>query len=78
MAEFTGNTLLKNAEVDNWDEIFKVLVGKTYQSKLIIVIDEFQYIGRSNAAFPSIFQRIWEEIQREYIVFRLSWQQRLQ
>ena len=62
VAEFTGNTLLKNAEVDNWDEIFKVLVGKTYQSKLIIVIDEFQYIGRSNAAFPSIFQRIWEEI----------------
>ena len=62
VAEFTGSTLLKNAEVDNWDEIFKVLVGKTYQSKLIIVIDEFQYIGRSNAAFPSIFQRIWEEI----------------
>lgn len=62
VAEFTGNTLLKNAEVDNWDEIFKVLVGKTYQSKLIIVIDEFQYIGRSNAAFPSIFLRIWEEI----------------
>lgn len=62
VAEFTGNTLLKNAEVDNRDEIFKVLVGKTYQSKLIIVIDEFQHIGRSNAAFSSIFQRIWEEI----------------
>jgi len=27
----------------------------------VIVIDEFQYIGKSNPAFPSIFQRIWEE-----------------
>lgn len=32
-----------------------------FESKPVIVIDEFQYIGRSNPAFPSIFQRIWEE-----------------
>lgn len=25
-------------------------------------MDEFQYIGKANPAFPSIFQRIWEEI----------------
>ena len=25
-------------------------------------IDEFHYIGKSNPAFPSVFQRIWEEI----------------
>ncbi len=24
-------------------------------------MDEFQYIGRANPAFPSVFQRIWEE-----------------
>ena len=27
----------------------------------MIVIDEFQYIGKANPAFPSVFQRIWEE-----------------
>ena len=27
----------------------------------IIVFDEFQYIGKSEPSFPSIFQRIWEE-----------------
>ena len=32
-----------------------------FDSKPVIVIDEFQYIGRSNPAFPSVFQRIWEE-----------------
>ena len=28
-------------------------------------VDEFQYIGKSNPAFPSIFQRIWEEILKD-------------
>ena len=33
-----------------------------FEQKPAIVMDEFQYIGRSNPAFPSVFQRIWEEI----------------
>ena len=33
-----------------------------FDRKPVIVMDEFQYIGKSNPAFPSIFQRIWEEI----------------
>ena len=33
-----------------------------FDSKPVIVIDESQYIGKSNPAFPSVFQRIWEEI----------------
>ena len=32
-----------------------------FEAKPVIVIDEFQYIGKSNPAFPSVFQRIWEE-----------------
>ena len=36
-----------------------------FEKKPIIVIDEFQYIGKSNPAFPSIFQRIWEEILKD-------------
>ena len=30
-----------------------------------MVIDEFQYIGKSNPAFPSIFQRIWDEVLKD-------------
>lgn len=30
--------------------------------RLVIVIDEFQYIGKSNPAFLSVFQRIWDTI----------------
>lgn len=61
-ADFIGNELLKSAEVKNWDVIFKAIADTTFESKPVIVIDEFQYIGKSNPAFPSIFQRIWEEL----------------
>lgn len=60
-ADFLGSDLLKNSEVKNWDVIFKTITEAAFDSKPVIVIDEFQYIGKSNPAFPSIFQRIWEE-----------------
>ncbi|MCI8670158.1 MAG: ATP-binding protein [Lachnospiraceae bacterium] len=60
-ADFLENELLKNADIKNWEVIFKTIAGATFNNKPVIVIDEFQYIGKSNPAFPSIFQRIWEE-----------------
>ncbi|MCI9149554.1 MAG: ATP-binding protein [Lachnospiraceae bacterium] len=61
-AEFIGSDLLWNAEVKNWDVIFRAITDTSFESKPVIVIDEFQYLGKSNPAFPSIFQRIWEEL----------------
>lgn len=60
-ADFIENDLLRNANTSDWDTIFKTIMEAEFQEKPIIVIDEFQYIGKSNPAFPSIFQRIWEE-----------------
>lgn len=60
-AEFTGNELLREANVSSWDVIFKTIMQTEFLQKPVIVIDEFQYIGKSNPAFPSVFQRIWEE-----------------
>lgn len=61
-ADFINSSLLRHAAVSNWDVIFKAIIDTEFDKKPIIVIDEFQYIGKSNPAFPSIFQRIWEEI----------------
>lgn len=60
-ADFLESDLLKNSEVKNWDVVFKAIAEADFDSNPIIVIDEFQYIGKSNPAFPSVFQRIWEE-----------------
>lgn len=64
VAEFTGNELLKTAAVD-WFTVFKTLIDYKTETKKIIVLDEFQYIGQSNAAFPSIMQKAWDTLLKE-------------
>ncbi len=60
-AEFINSDLLRDAKVSSWDTIFKAIMQTDFEAKPVIVIDEFQYIGKSNPAFPSVFQRILEE-----------------
>lgn len=65
VAEQTGNELLKSANIDGWDLIFKVWADTVCSEKKLMVIDEFQYLGKANSAFPSIFQRIWDTILKD-------------
>ena len=65
VAEFLNSDLLKNVEVKSWDVLFKAIIDTPFDSKPVIVLDEFQYLGKSNPAFPSAFQRIWEEILKD-------------
>lgn len=65
VADFINNDLLRNATVSDWDTIFKVIIETKFETKPIIVIDEFQYIGKSNNAFPSIMQRIWDTLLKD-------------
>lgn len=64
-ANFTGNALLKAANIQQWEPIFQVLADSIKEEKLILVLDEFQYLGKSNPAFPSVFQRIWDTILKD-------------
>ena len=64
-AEFINSDLLRNASVSDWDTIFKAITDTEFDAKPIIVIDEFQYIGKSNSAFPSIIQRIWDTMLKD-------------
>ena len=61
-ADFTGNDFLAEVSVDKWDTIFKAIVSAKWETKPVLIIDEFQYLGKANPAFPSVFQRIWDEI----------------
>lgn len=64
-ADFINSDLLRYADVKSWDVIFKAIMDAPHPSKPVIVLDEFQYLGKSNPAFPSIFQRIWEELLKK-------------
>lgn len=65
VADFCGNELLKNSKVESWDIIFKALQPKTVNEKLLIIIDEFQNLGKSNPSFPSILQKIWDTVLKD-------------
>ena len=51
----------------SWEAMFRYIASfaKRQEKKTIIVIDEFQYLAKSNPAVPSIFQRLWDELLRE-------------
>ena len=49
----------------NWDSIFRFVVNSESKKKIVFVIDEFQYLGKGNSAFPSVFQRIWDNILKD-------------
>ncbi len=65
-ADFLGNELLKNATVDRWEIIFQTIAEVSFNERIVIVIDEFQYLGKINSAFPSIFQRIWDTVLKPH------------
>lgn len=67
VAEQTCNELLLNANVDNWDMIFRVWIESDADSseKKLLILDEFQYLGKANSVFPSIFQKIWDTILKD-------------
>ena len=60
-AEYLDDALLGEAVLSRWEPIFERLVQSTRQERLVIVLDEFQYIGKSSPAFLSVFQRIWDQ-----------------
>lgn len=65
VADFTGNSLLKKGFDFTWDDIFEVIKDYKKDTKKIVVIDEFQYLGKTNKAFPSVFQRIWDNTLKD-------------
>ena len=64
-AEYINNELLKNASVDNWADIFREIVRAKTDRKKVIILDEFQYLGKADPAFPSVFQKIWDELLKK-------------
>ena len=71
IADFCNNDLLKNAKIDDWGVLFKTLISMSKEEKLVLVIDEFQYLGKSNPAFPSVFQKIWDTMLCTLCAFRI-------
>ena len=62
VAAFTNRPYLKNGSITDWIPLFTYFAEEPSTEKKILVIDEFPYLVHSNPAFPSLFQKIWDEI----------------
>lgn len=65
IAQFTNNSLLAKGSNFSWDDIFTAFRDYRPETKKVLVIDEFQYLGQVNPAFPSILQRIWDNVLKD-------------
>ena len=61
LARATGNRLLQNASFSDWADLFQAAADYKPEEKKVLVIDEFPYLVKTNPAFPSLLQSIWDE-----------------
>ncbi len=52
--------LLQNITFNDWESALIYFAQKSQEERLILVLDEFQYLCEDNAALPSLIQRFWD------------------
>jgi len=67
VADYFKDEFLKNISLNSFEQIFQYIANRN--EKLIIVIDEFQYLAKVNPAISSIFQKIIDEFLKNKNIF---------
>ena len=57
--------ILQKAVFTDWVDLFQVIADYKPEEKKVLVIDEFPYLVKTNSAFPSILQNVWDEILKD-------------
>jgi len=65
LSRTTKNSLLQRAAFSDWLDLFRVIADYRPSEKKVLVIDEFPYLVKTNAAFPSILQNAWDELLKD-------------
>ncbi len=61
-ADFLEDEFLREIELKSFEQIFSYLAKQNLPKKVVVVIDEFQYLGKLDKSIPSQFQYIVDEI----------------
>jgi len=62
VADFFNDSFLKSLDIKDIKQLFEYISKKTFEKKLIIIIDEFQYFAKIDVSLPSQFQYIVDEL----------------
>ncbi|MCY3740855.1 MAG: ATP-binding protein [Candidatus Poribacteria bacterium] len=55
-----NDPLLQNLVFDDWESALIYFAQQAEEKRLVLVLDEFQYLCEDNAALPSLIQRFWD------------------
>ena len=55
-----NDPLLQSLVFDGWESALIYFAQQAEEERLILVLDEFQYLCEDNAALPSLIQRFWD------------------
>ena len=62
VAEYIRTPLLADANISDWETLFRYIIQSKPDERKLIIIDEFQYIAKSHPPFISIMQKIWDNV----------------
>lgn len=62
VADFLEDEFLRDIKLKSFEQIFSYLAKQNFSKKIVVVIDEFQYLGKLDNSIPSQFQYIVDEI----------------
>jgi len=65
VTDFFDDDFLRDITIESFDKIFEYIAKKKLGKKLVIVIDEFQYLSKIDSSSVSIFQLIIDEILKD-------------
>jgi AAA+ ATPase superfamily predicted ATPase len=66
LSDFSGDPLLARVTANDWDTLFDLLIQRLdWTQKIVLVIDEFQYLAKTTLGFPSFIQGLWDEKFKE-------------
>lgn len=55
-----NDPLLQSIIFDDWESALIYFAQQAEEKRLVLVLDEFQYLCEDNAALPSLIQRFWD------------------
>jgi AAA+ ATPase superfamily predicted ATPase len=62
VADFLDDAFLRDIKLQDIKQLFKYLAKQNFEQKLVIIIDEFQYLSRLDNSMASQFQYIVDEV----------------
>ncbi len=65
LAKVLDAPYLSSVEQVSWDLMADEIARGSQQKRLVIILDEFQYLGMVDPAFPSLFQGLWDTVLQQ-------------